>query len=62
MRVYRPRDLCSERGARENVALLRRYWWGRAHVSVDAWPIRLMSHRKQPVWGVKSNLVNGKPA
>lgn len=59
--VYKPKDLTSEHGALTAVAIIRDYWWKRGHTKVDAWPVREDNHRKQPVWGARSNLWNGKP-
>lgn len=54
-------DQTSEAGALAIVATIRNYWWSRGHTKVDVWPVRYENSRKAPVWGVRSNLWNGKP-
>lgn len=56
------RDLTTGDGALRHVALIRQYWWSRGHMKVDAWVVREGMNRKAPIFGVRSNLINGRPA
>lgn len=58
----RPRELTSKDGAKAQIAAIRQYWWSRGWTKVDAWEVRLGNHRKRPVYGVRSNLIDGRPA
>lgn len=58
---FKPLELTTMAGAQKHIALIRQYWWARGYTKVDAWPVRLGMHRKKPVFGVRSNLVNGAP-
>lgn len=60
--TIKPPELTTKTGALKHVALIRHHWWARGHTNVDAWPVRIGLHRKKPVFGVRSNLVNGRPA
>lgn len=63
MRVYRPKELSTNDGAQKNIALIRQYWWALGHHQVDAWPVRIGNDfSKKPIFGVRSNLVNGQPS
>ncbi len=61
-RVYLPKELSTEAGAKKNAAMLHDYWWRHGHHAVVVEPVRTgTDDRRQPCWGVQSNLVNGKP-
>ena len=58
---FKPLELTSMAGAQKHIALIRQYWWSKGHTKVDAWVVPIGKHRKQLVYGVRSNLINGVP-
>lgn len=56
------RDHCSERGARRLAEQIEKYWMLRNH-RIKAWVtiVDETSGSEQPIYAVRSNLVNGLP-